>query len=327
MRSGGSESGFQVLAALLNGITTGQDQWDKVVQEANRHLVGPALYGWLRHWGLLISVPGEVEKYLRFLYDLNEERNRRLRRQSVETLRVLNEAGIEPLLIKGSALLMIMPEHRLGNRMISDLDLVIDRNNVERSVGRLRGIGYQPLPEDPGPHAYGKFYRPTDVGSLDLHLRPPGPAILYTEGEPLHSTRLEVMGVRVCIPTPVEWVVHLIVHDMILDRRLRTGDVELRHLLDCREIFDLGYDVDWDAVRARLPSGRLALARDLFFLNLQRLAGVKIDGSPAGLLANLLFSRQIARQDHGAYKNLDDFGLSLLRAIWKPFKIAAANQR
>ncbi|OWK26028.1 hypothetical protein AJ87_47570 [Rhizobium yanglingense] len=79
------------------------------------------------------------------MYDLNEERNRRLRRQSVETLRVLNEAGIEPLLIKGSALLMIMPEHRLGNRMISDLDLVIDRNNVERSVGRLRGIGYQPF--------------------------------------------------------------------------------------------------------------------------------------------------------------------------------------
>jgi hypothetical protein len=322
-----SKSGLQVLVELLNGIKTGQDQWDKIIQEANRHLVAPALYVCLRDQESLSSVPSDVKKYLRLLHDLNEERNRRLRLQAVETLGALNEAGVEPLLIKGSALLMVLPEQRLGTRMISDLDLVVDKGAVEGSVARLLSIGYLPLPDPPGPHAYGKFYRPTDVGSLDLHLRPPGPTCLFTESEPLRSASVEVLGVRMKIPTPAEWVTLLIAHDMILDLRLRTGDVDLRRLLDCREIQSLGYDIDWDAVRDRLPSGRLALARDLFFLNLQRLVGVKVDGGAGGLLPKLFYSRQIALRHYTAYRNLNSFGLFMLRRSCRLLKLMTAEQR
>ena len=150
MRLATSDSNLQVLAALLNGVEPGQGRWDTVVQEANRHLVAPALYACFRDRGLLGLIPAEVENYLRFLHGLNEERNRRLKQQAIEILSALNEAGIEPLLIKGSALLMIIPEHRLGTRMISDLDLVVDKGAVERSVARLLSIGYQTLPDNPG---------------------------------------------------------------------------------------------------------------------------------------------------------------------------------
>jgi hypothetical protein len=322
-----SESGLQPLVALLKGVVAGMDQWDKVIQEANRHLVAPALYAILRDQYLLDSIPNDVKDYLCLLHALNEERNRRLRQQAVETLGALNEAGVEPLLIKGSALLMILPEHRLGTRMINDLDFVVDKRAVEGSVARLISIGYEPLPENPGPHAYGKFYRPTDVGSLDLHLRPPGPACLFPESKSSDSASVEVLGVRMKIPTPAEWVAHLIVHDMIQDRSLRTGDVSLRRLLDCRELQSLGYGIDWDAVRKRLPSGRLALARDLFFLNLQRLVGVTIDGSARGLLPELLYSRQIALQQYTTYRNLDSFGRYVLRGSSKLLKLAAVEQR
>jgi hypothetical protein len=322
-----SDSNLQVLAALLNGVNPGQGQWDTVVHEANRHLIAPALYACIRDRGLLGFIPAEVENYLRFLHGLNEERNRRLKQQAIETLSALNEAGIEPLLIKGSALLMIIPEHRLGTRMISDLDIVVDKGAVERSVARLLGIGYQTLPDNPGLHAYGKFYRPSDVGSVDLHLRPPGPAYLFAEDRSLRGMSLEVLGVRINIPTPPEWVTHLIVHDMIQDRGLRTGDVSLRRLLDCREILSLGYDIDWDMVRDRLPAGRLALARDLFFLNLQRFIGVKVDGGAGGLLPRLLYTRQIALQRNATYRNLDNFGLAMARRSWKLLKLATAERR
>jgi len=313
------------LSALLNGQYAGQGQWDAVLQAANRHLIAPALFVCLRDQGLLGLIPQDVENYLRFLHDLNEERNRRLKRQTIETVGVLNEAGIEPLLIKGSALLMILPEHRLGTRMISDLDLVFDETAVETCVARLHSIGYQSLPDNPGPHAYGKFYRPSDVGSVDLHLRPPGPAYLFAENRPLCRVNLEVLGARMNIPTPAEWTTHLIVHDMIQDRGLRKGDVNLRRLLDCREILGLGYDIDWDTVRHRLPAGRLALARDLFFLNLQRFVGVKVDGGARGFLPKLLYTRQIVLQRNAAYRNLDGFSLAMTGSIWKLLGFGAAQ--
>ena len=128
------------------------------------------------------------------------------------------------------------------------------------------------------------------------------------------------------IPTPPEWVTHLIVHDMIQDRRLRTGEVDLRRLLDCREITSIGYEIDWDGVRNRLSSFRLALARDLFFLNLERFAGVKGDGGNVGLLARLLFNRQIALRGSSAYKRLDRLALNAMRGIWRLLKLAPARQ-
>lgn len=327
MRSETSGSNLQVLAALFNGSASRECQWDAIIQEANRHLVAPALYACFRDRGLLGSIPTEVENYLGFLHGLNEERNRRLKRQAIETLSVLNQAGIEPLLIKGSALLMIIPEHRLGTRMITDLDIVVDKDAVETSVARLHRIGYQPLADNPGPHAYAKFWRPSDVGPVDLHLRPPGPAYLFADGQALRSATLEVLGARMKIPIPAEWVTHLIVHDMLHDRGLRTGDVNLRRLLDCREIEKIGYDIDWGMVRDRLPAGQLALARDLFFLNLQHFVGVNVDGEAGGLLPRLLYARQLTLQRNGTYRNLDSFGLALVRRSWKRLKRATAARR
>lgn len=320
-------SSLETLAALLNGLGSERGHWDGVVEEANRHLVAPALFASLRDRELLGSIPPDVQDYLHFLHGLNAERNRRLTHQTVETLAALNGAGIEPLLIKGSALLMIIPESRLGVRMISDLDLVVRADQVERSVEQLADIGYQPLPDNAGPHAHGKFYRPSDVGSLDLHLRPPGPAHLFAEHRSIPSSTHEVHGVRMKLPTPAEWMTQLIVHDMIQDRRLRTGDVNLRRLLDCRELLNLGHFIDWSIVRERLSRGRLALARDLFFLNLQRLVGVKVEGGTAGFLPKLLYSRQIALRRNATYKNLDRFGLAMLGRCWKRLKPFAEKRR
>src|SRR5262245_14764091 len=105
-----SDCGLQVLAALLNGVDPSLSEWDAIVEEANRQLIAPALYCCLRDRDALGILPDEVRRYLGFIHGLNEERNRRLRQQAVETVAALNAAQIEPLLIKGAALLMILPE-------------------------------------------------------------------------------------------------------------------------------------------------------------------------------------------------------------------------
>ncbi|AEG56815.1 hypothetical protein Sinme_5192 [Sinorhizobium meliloti AK83] len=58
-----SASGLSVLVILPNGIRTGQHSWDKVVREANRHLVAHALNMCRRDQDLLDSVRGPPRRY------------------------------------------------------------------------------------------------------------------------------------------------------------------------------------------------------------------------------------------------------------------------
>lgn len=57
-----SASGLSVLVVLPNGIRTGQHSWDKVVREANRHLVAHALNMCRRDQDLLDSVRGPARR-------------------------------------------------------------------------------------------------------------------------------------------------------------------------------------------------------------------------------------------------------------------------
>jgi hypothetical protein len=324
LRSGSS---FQLVCAALTVGMVHPLQWDAVIVEANRHLILPALYVFLRDRDLLRFAPTDVEKYLGFIHHLNELRNLRLRQQVLELVKALNSVGIEPLLIKGAALLLALPESRLGARMVSDLDVVVDNEVIETCVAQLVNLGYRPLAGDPGVHAYGKFYRPSDAGSLDLHLRPPGPVALFSTDGAVRSRVVEVAGARLRLPSPEEWVTHLIVHDMIQDRRLRTGEVDLRRLLDCRELLALGYGIDWSAVCRRLPSGRLALGREVFMLNLQRLIDVKIEGHVSGILPRILYRRQIAIKHNVSYRRLDRLGLSVARSAWRIIRLHKVQRR
>lgn len=308
---------FETLIAAFNGTQPPDGAWDGVIEAANRHLVAPALFVSLREGGLLQGVPGEVRSYLAFLHERNEERNRSLHAQATECIAALNEAGVEPLLIKGTALLMLLDGERTGCRMMSDLDMVVSEADRQAALAQIGHLGYAALEDAAGPHALGKFFRAQDAAALDLHMRPPGPQRLFADEAPGARRAVEQGRLRFFIPANEEWIVQLIAHDMIQDRRLFSGIVDLRRLLDCREIIAMGGTMDWDAVRRRLSSPMPALARDVFFLNLERFAGIPVTGRKAGALARLLHRRQLAIECSPAVRRLDAGVISALLAVWR----------
>ena len=319
-------SSFDDLAACLRGEWPAGADWTDVAREANRYLVAPALYAALRRSGGLAAVPADLADYLRLLYDLNCERNARLVEQALEAVAALNAAGMEPLLLKGAGVVLTAPPDRRGERMMSDLDLVVAAGRVPDAMSQLSALGYRVLSTDVGSHAHASLFRPEDPGAIDLHQRPPGPSGFYDEdGRPAEEP-IALGGVRARLPSPTERAIHLIVHDMMHDGLLRRGRLELRHLLDLRDLVAQG--VDWKAIGQRLSTRPGAWALQLSVLNLRELLHVEIpDAGHVDRFTRVLYRRQMLKIRRPWFRRLDEALFPFLYPGWSRLRAVARRRR
>src|SRR5688572_32527646 len=91
------------LTACLRGELPVTPDWRGILMMANRALVTAQLYEALARTGAVQNLPDDVHRFLLEVSQRNCERNRRLSRQLGEALQALNDAGIEPILLKGAA--------------------------------------------------------------------------------------------------------------------------------------------------------------------------------------------------------------------------------
>ena len=313
-------SSFDSLIACLRGTPPSGVDWNEVAREANTRLVSPALYAAVADDG---RVPEDLLAYLRLLYDLNQQRNTRLKRQALEATAALNRADIEPLLLKGVGWLFTVPDERRGERIISDLDLMIDSDRLHSGMSQLFSLGYRARAEFAGEHASASLFRQQDPGEIDLHHRPPGTFYLMgRESARVSSESVEVEGARARVPGPTDRALHLIVHDMMHDGRLHKGTVDLRHLLDLRELAKEYPGVDWAGIRRSLqPSARASWGYGVCVINLRELLHVDVRGAgKIGVVPRLFYRRQMLKIRHPWFRVLDDLVTLLLLSSWRALR-------
>ncbi len=76
------------------------------------------------------------------------------RERTLEALRALDGAGIETVLIGGWGVDALVGEQLRPHR---DLDLLADERDLDRSIGVLEGLGFQPWNRDPSPGPIGEL--------------------------------------------------------------------------------------------------------------------------------------------------------------------------
>jgi hypothetical protein len=304
-------SGVEALAACLRGRPPQPPDWNEIIRQANEHLVAPALGDALARQDL-VRVPDDLGAYLRLIHDRNLERNTRLRAQALEAVAALNAIGIEPVLLKGVCVLLTEHNERRGLRMISDIDLQVPMARMAEVLDCLKGLGYCAM-FDVGDHAYAKLFRPQDVGIIDLHHRPPGPARLYNSSRETAEEPLVVDEYRMRVPSATERAVHLIAHDMFNDGCLIRGSIDVRHLLDLRDLVAAGR-VDWEIIRSRFRSGWLSLAPEVCLTNLRELLEVDVPISFGhSRTASWLYRRQILRSRRAWFRIPNDWVVRAIR--------------
>jgi hypothetical protein len=230
--------------------------------------------------------PPEIAAFLGEVLRRNRERNRRLWVQLMEALEALNRQGVIPVALKGAALWLW--SGRTTDRLLSDLDLLVDVDQAETAVAALTGAGFQLARRQQGRwvHVVAELARPQDPGAIDLHQRPPGPPGLIDAAD-FHARYLEVAvdGLRVRLPDAAAQILHLVLHDQFHDGGFWRGGFDLRHCLDIAQLAGAltPGDRTWMTRAAGANLVRAALEAQL--LCVERLTGAGVTAGAASRAA------------------------------------------
>ena len=267
---------LRALAAALRGEAL-PDDWTPLLALANQHLLTPALWTVLDASPLRSAVPPEVAQYLQVLHRLNGERNHVIRAQAVELAKALNEAAIEPVLLKGASSLFVGPYPDIGARMMRDIDILVPTSARDEAIAVLSRQGYvleRGYGEDH--HAFGDFARSGSPAAVDLHIELVDPRHLLRAGETFkRATPHEAAGARFFVLSPTDRVLHNFLHAQIhhLGHYYR-GEMPVSQLYEFSLLArSSGRSIDWDFIEARLEDHRLSTALRAYVLAATSLFG------------------------------------------------------
>lgn len=239
--------------------------WHRIYAVAAAQWVAPTLHEVLaaspQRWQ---AVPLEVRQALAELHRLNEARNARLRAVLRETVRCLNAAGIEPLLLKGSIALLPGQYPHAGARMLGDLDIALQNAEPEQAAAVLLAAGYRAMDEGKDPLMWDRKHHlvplldPTGHACVEVH-RQVLSGRVPAQSLPLAAMRqaarpVEWAGLKLWVPSLPHRLLHNVLHDAVQDHSFHTGFRSLRQMLEFARLREVPHAaaLDWAALLARL---------------------------------------------------------------------------
>lgn len=227
----------QAIADLRMAIRSGMLPWEVTVGLANDHLLTPALWVMLNRKGLTEELPDELRDYLRELHKLSKERNTHLQAQLLEAIQQLNSIEIVPVLLKGAMHLVSNIYADTGMRIMSDIDLLVAREDVDNCLTALHKLGYQSEPDSEhdypeNHHHCAPLFRPGDYASLEIHreLTEGAAETLPAQLALAQAEPLLFRGLSMKVLSPAHRALHNILHSQITDHNYSTGRIPLRSL-------------------------------------------------------------------------------------------------
>jgi Uncharacterised nucleotidyltransferase len=247
------------LCECFRGCVPRHADWMSLLGLANETLTTPALMEFVTHFK--DQIPEDVCLYVREIFERNVARNDRLAAQLTETVAAINDRGVTPVLLKGAATLATAASPHWGSRLMSDLDIMVWPDQIEATSDALLALGYsEHFLTPPGD---GKWYmelkRPSDVGMVDLHRALPGPACFYRpSGDAKQHCKMMPIGRgRAYIPSATYQTLILTIHDQFQDSDYWIGNIDVRHLIELRDLAISPEGIDWEMLAALTP-GKLA---------------------------------------------------------------------
>ena len=127
---------------ILNGIEINDINFDNLIKLASRHLMLPALFFNINKKNVSYLFPEDFIEYIKEIYSINKARNTVLLNEAKELSKLLYENNINHIFLKGTALLLSNVFEDIGERMISDIDFIIQHKNEEKAIYLLKKNNY-----------------------------------------------------------------------------------------------------------------------------------------------------------------------------------------
>lgn len=289
--------------ALREKIVSGNIVWEQVISLANNNLLAPALWVAISEKGLAKNLPTELCEYLKELHSLNTTRNEMLRKQIIEAVQALNSIDNYPVLLKGSSYLFLDTFSDIGSRMMYDIDILVDKKELQSCIQVFKGLNYESDPKDEiklkNHHHLPPLFRSGDYGAVELHgeLLEKSAASILSTSEAWHDIEdVEIEDCTVSVLSPTHQVLHSMLHSQVVDR------YHERHIVKLRALYDISYivkhnngNIDWIYIKNKMRSHGLISILYSYIYQAHVLLGCKLppDIQP-GIISKLYFFRCMA---------------------------------
>jgi hypothetical protein len=213
-------------------------------------------------------------------YQVNVERNRRLKTQTTDLVRILNSIEVEPTLLKGAATLFNNIYEDSGVRMMLDLDIPVPEDRLLDCVKALDQQGYHPIENkrfNPYEHHFPALVCDGCVASVELHKKIVTKAYCHlipdtmriAESNPLNHNNLTMK-----IPSPHLFAMHNIIHNQLSDWGYRRGTIKLSQLFDFFNLRNSVDDnIDWPLIDKIFNASGYGNAHSAYLILAERLFG------------------------------------------------------
>ncbi|MEZ5721118.1 MAG: nucleotidyltransferase family protein [Paracoccaceae bacterium] len=274
---------------------------------------------------------------------LNTERNAELLAQLTRVVTRLNAAGIEPVVLKGSAHLATGLWPTPGSRLVSDIDLLVDKGAIGTAFSALEelaGTG----PQDPGhPEiiAINKHLLPLHgaggAAEVELHhsiFQARAARLAPTEDLVARARPLALGTARARILSPTDRVLTAMMHGLAGSGSYLMPTLHMRDMLDIHFLEAAhGTEIDWDGIAAQLTRNGWAAALAITNACLERFTGMPPPFAPPGPLARLDAARWVRQMERnnpvvgtaGRLANHLGYTLRSLRAGGEPRRRVLGN--
>ncbi len=271
------------IADIHHQLTRGGLSWESVIYIANKYLVTPGLWSGLKGKGLEALLKDEIRRYLSELHAMNRNRNSHLRQQLLEAIGTLNAAGITPLLLKGSGQLAQPIHNDFGNRIMSDLDILVPSDQLSNALDALALKGYKELEVSYDPqklHHWAPLMRPGDYGTIELHQHALNKFVTHvvpTRSIWQAAETKSLDGVRFFLPSPTHSILICMLHSREFNHSDDPRQFNLRALHDLAAITRrYSAKIDWLIIHRHMMDHGLGYVAEAQLLAAQRMLGMPL---------------------------------------------------
>ena len=117
---------------ILNGVDINNINFEKLITLTSGHLMLPALFFNIQKKKAAYLFPEDFIAYIKSIYAINKARNEILLDEAKELSELLVEHNIKHIFLKGTALLLSNVFEDIGERMIGDIDFIIQGKDEEK---------------------------------------------------------------------------------------------------------------------------------------------------------------------------------------------------
>lgn len=237
--------------ALKQKMISNLIDWDQFVYVASDFLVLTTCYCKLKEKGLLDLIPEELSQYLEDLTAINRNRNITLLNEIKHIAKIFNENKINYVFLKGSAYLVKDHFKDFGERMLGDIDILVEESQTETSYQLLLNNNYKATEQGISAKYFNHKHLPklqsdTNLAAVEIHkkvlLKPLKNHLIVGD---ILSTKKCINGINV--PSNKHLFTHTILNFQSNDSGLLLSRISLKSIYDVL-ILSKTYHPDYDDI-------------------------------------------------------------------------------